>query len=134
MTRLSDQLTVLAIMSPAQLRAEWRRVYRTSPPALSADLLARGIAYRLQEKRYGGLAAQAERELLYIAANSTTTVPVPRPDISLRAGTKLVRRDLCGIGDRRRLPVQGATPLLAHRHRTRDHGRGLVGTTLLRSD
>lgn len=91
MIRLSDQLVALATMSPAQLRAEWRRAYRTSPPALSTDLLARGIAYRLQEKYYGGLAAQAERELLQIAATPAGTGVAPRPDTSLRAGTKLVR-------------------------------------------
>lgn len=91
MTRLSDQLAALATMSPAQLHAEWRRAYRTSPPALSADLLARGIAYRLQEKRYGRLGAQAERELLRIATTPAGTGSAPRPGISLRAGTKLVR-------------------------------------------
>jgi hypothetical protein len=91
MAPLKDQLAELATMSPAQLRAEWRRVYRASPPSLSADLLARGIAYRLQEKRYGTLSPKAARDLVRHATAPIGPGPVLRPETSLRAGTRLVR-------------------------------------------
>lgn len=91
MELLKDQLAGLAKMSPAQLRAEWRRVYRASPPALSADLLARGIAYRLQERRYGALPPRVARDLVRHASRPVETGIPLRPEISLRAGTRLIR-------------------------------------------
>jgi len=91
MAPLKDQLAGLATMPPAQLRAEWRRVYRTAPPSLSTDLLARGIAYRLQEKRYGALSPKAARDLVRHATGPVETGTAVRPEISLRAGTRLVR-------------------------------------------
>ncbi len=91
MEPLNDQLTGLAKMSLAQLRAEWRRVHRSSPPSLSADLLRRGIAYRIQEKRYGALSAKAARDLVRHATGPSETSIGPRSDINLRAGTRLVR-------------------------------------------
>jgi Protein of unknown function (DUF2924) len=86
-----DQLAGLATMSPAQLRAEWRRVHRSSPPSLSADLLARGIAYRLQEKRHGTLSPKAARDLVRHATAPIETGTSSRAEISLRAGTRLIR-------------------------------------------
>ena len=44
MARLAEELAALATMSPAQLRAEWRRVHKAPPPRVSTDLLLRGIA------------------------------------------------------------------------------------------
>lgn len=91
MAPLNDQLAELATMSPAQLRAEWRRIHRALPPLLSADLLARGIAYRLQEKRYGTLSPKTARDLVRHATTPNDTGVVPRAETSLRAGTRLVR-------------------------------------------
>jgi hypothetical protein len=45
------------------LRIKWQRVYREPPPPFAPDLLARGIAYRLQEKVYGKLLATTRREI-----------------------------------------------------------------------
>ena len=64
MTTLADQLSALMQMPPAQLRAEWRRVYQSPPsPRLTTDLLRRGIAYKLQERVHGGLPSHIAREL-----------------------------------------------------------------------
>jgi hypothetical protein len=61
--RLEEELAALATMSPAQLRDKWQRVYREPPPPFAPDLLARGIAYRLQEKVYGKLPTATRREI-----------------------------------------------------------------------
>ncbi len=45
------------------LRAEWRRLYRSAPPRLSRDLMRRAIAYRIQEKAFGGLSPASKRKL-----------------------------------------------------------------------
>lgn len=92
MTRLKDQLTTLLDLSPPQLRAEWRNLFRLPPPPLSADLLARGIAYRLQEKQHGGLAPTVLRELDRLAKELARTgeLRIER-EISIKPGTRLVR-------------------------------------------
>ena len=79
-------------MSPAQLRAEWRRVYRSSPPRLTPDLLIRGIAYRLQERAHGSLPAslarQLDREAKRVLFDDTLA---SKPELHLKSGTRLVR-------------------------------------------
>lgn len=93
MAGLSDEVAALATMSPAQLRAEWRRIYRVSPPGMTPDLLMRGIAYRLQERRHGGLTAATVRELdrraKDIAAGQESGAMRER---QLKPGTRLVRQ------------------------------------------
>lgn len=90
MSSLKERLNGLATLSPAELRAEWRRVYRAPAPALSPDLLARGIAYRLQERVFGGLPPAVERQLLRRTSGDAPPSPTS-PDTMLRPGTRLVR-------------------------------------------
>lgn len=65
---LPRQLAALQQLSLADLRAEWRRRFRTQPPNLSRDLVVRAIAYRLQELAHGGLARATARKLASLAA------------------------------------------------------------------
>ena len=46
---------VQADASLDELRREWRCLYHNDAPRISRDLLALGIAYRLQEIEHGGL-------------------------------------------------------------------------------
>ena len=92
MSQLSESLAALPGATPGELRSQWRQLYRTPAPALSPDLLARGIAYRLQEKRHGGLPAHIERELIRFARDKTNKEDTQRPpSIGLRPGVQLVR-------------------------------------------
>lgn len=92
MALLTENLAALATMSPAQLRAEWRRVYRTSPPRLTPDLLARGIAYRLQERAQGGLTPSTARQLDRMAQRLQRGDALSsKTDLRLKPGTRLVR-------------------------------------------
>ena len=53
---VTTQLNALVNLDSAQLRAEWRRLYRSHPPkGLSRDLMIRAMAYKLQERTFGGL-------------------------------------------------------------------------------
>lgn len=92
MSTLSKRIASLCEMTPAALRAEWRKVYRTAAPELSPDLLARGIAFRMQEKELGALTASLERRLQTLANETVTgkTAPLPVSTI-LRPGMQLVR-------------------------------------------
>jgi len=92
MSPLSEKIAALQEMTPAALRAEWRRVYRMPAPNISHDLLTRGIAFRIQEKEFGCLPASVERRLLAIA-NEARTDRAALPPVStiLRPGMQLVR-------------------------------------------
>ena len=81
-------------MSRQQFKDRWRDLFKAAPPAaFTPDLLARGVAWRLQERVLGGLSAEARQ---VIGAGGTgeggskkrrsTTRP------SLRPGNRLVRR------------------------------------------
>ena len=91
MAGLADDLTALATMSPAQLRSEWRRVYRASPPPLTPDLLLRGIAYRLQERVYGGIPPKTVKAIRRLAEQAARTAADPVARVQVRPGTRLVR-------------------------------------------
>lgn len=88
-----DELAALMIKSPAQLRSEWRRVLRAPPPDLTPDLLRRGIAYRLQERRHGGLTTTLVRNLDRLAAKLARGEALPSArERQLKPGTRLVRQ------------------------------------------
>ena len=62
------------------------------PMRLSRDLLTRGIAYKLQERGYGGLSKAAAPKLEQAAAGPPRRgAAKPAPSVSLRPGTRLVR-------------------------------------------
>ena len=92
MASLADTLNGLAALPPAALRAEWRRLYREPAPELGPDLLVRGIAWRLQEKEFGGIAPVVERELARLSGQGALPSQPNAPTaVSLRPGTRLVR-------------------------------------------
>ena len=91
MATLEQRLTALATMSPVQLAAEWQRVLKSPAPAMTPDLLRRGIAYRLLEEVHGGLKPSVIRELERIGRQSDRTTPVVVAGMHIKPGTRLVR-------------------------------------------
>ena len=75
-----------------ELRREWHRLYCGEPPKISRDLLLRGIAYRRQELKHGGLGKTTRRKLKTLAKMFRTTGRVgPDLGLSLKPGARLVR-------------------------------------------
>ncbi len=90
---IAEAVARLSALTIFELRNEWRRLHRMAPPMrLSRDLLIRAIAYKLQERAYGGLSKTVARKL-----QQTSTDPSRRGEaktaqpISLKPGTRLVR-------------------------------------------
>lgn len=86
------EIEALAAMSPAQLRAEWRRLFRKDAPPHSPDLLARAIAWRGQAKVQGDLPVSIRNRLLQLAAQldkggEISALAAP----TLSPGTRLLR-------------------------------------------
>ena len=95
MATIDKQLAGLATMSPARLRAEWRRLHRGQPlpRGLTASQLARSIAWRLQEKAFGGLEPARVRELDRLARELETSGELDLVGTrELKPGARLVRR------------------------------------------
>ncbi len=68
MTDTEKEIAVLARMPRHELRVRWSRPYNTEPPAhISQRLMARTLAYRLQEREYGGLDKNTKRRLRSLA-------------------------------------------------------------------
>ena len=89
---LSRMLKALPALSPAELRSEWRRLYRSQPPRLSRDLLIRAVAYRIQELRYGGLGKTTRRKLAALVDTPQSEGKIaPEPAQKISTGTRLVR-------------------------------------------
>lgn len=88
---LSAQLAALQTMTQVQLRAEWLQVHRSPPPPLTTDLLARGIAWKLQERAQGGLPPSAVRELARLAKELAGQENVNITAGRIKPGTRLVR-------------------------------------------
>lgn len=92
MVAILRDVKALAAMSPAQLRAEWRRVFRRDAPPHSPDLLARAISWRMQAKVQGDLPVSIRSRLRHLAAQlekdgeiSAAAAPTLAP------GTRLIR-------------------------------------------
>jgi hypothetical protein len=91
-TGVAELLARLNDLTLDELRAEWRRLYRSAPPRLSQDLMRRAIAYHIQEKAFGGLSPASKRKLKDHATQIETTgrvMPDSRPVV--RSGARLVR-------------------------------------------
>lgn len=91
---LDEDIAALPGLGRAELRERWRTLFKMAPPVeFTPNLLARGIASRLQEKALGGLSPEARR-LLGIGGKGDATPrrrrSVARP--ALRLGNRLVRR------------------------------------------
>ena len=92
MDRLSRDVKALGRMSPAELRSAWRDTFKQAAPPISPDLLARAIAYRLQERQHGGLTPSVRLELTRLTRLVARTGECqPAHHISLKPGTRLVR-------------------------------------------
>ena len=90
---LSEKIAILPTLNKAQLLPIWAENFKTPPPPkLRKELMVPILAYRIQEREYGGLSHSARTRLREIAASLTTRKPVQREDDSSPdTGTKLIR-------------------------------------------
>lgn len=89
---LSQRLAALGELTLPELRAEWRRLYRSPPPRLSRNLMVRAIAYRIQERACGGLTPTISRRLLEYGRKDAEMPDEPKITVSPpKPGTRLVR-------------------------------------------
>src|ERR1700726_3747468 len=93
-TSVLTQLAALKGASAPVLKAKWRELFETEPPAYNRRFLESRLAYRIQELAYGGVSRQTLGRLPGVGQKNTTrdaaerkARPVHRPI----SGTKLIR-------------------------------------------
>ena len=88
------QLAALKTTSTADLKAQWRKLNDTEPPAYNRRFLESRLAYRIQELAYGGLKPGIAKKLEALGEQidgRRSGKRRPRMDAKPIAGTRLVR-------------------------------------------
>ncbi len=90
---LDARLEALPSLPYADLHTEWRRLWRcAAPKKLSRDLLALGVAWKLQEAASGGLDAKTRRTLAKLTeTDAADHGAAAKPASQLRPGARLIR-------------------------------------------
>lgn len=92
-SEIQNRLSQLPRMSKPQLLILWPQLFRVPPPPkLRRDLLTRFLAYRIQERAYGGLGESTRKRLKELAHKLETN---PKAELSkaprIKPGTRLIR-------------------------------------------
>jgi hypothetical protein len=90
---LTERIAKLPNLNKAQLLPIWAENFKTPPPPkLRKELMVPILAYRMQEREYGGLSHSARNRLKEIAASLSTRKPAQlESDSAPETGTKLIR-------------------------------------------
>lgn len=89
--KLRTELTALETMSPAELQLSWSGLSRRDLLHASPSLLRHLIARRIQEKAFGKLASQVERELDRLGGKISSEAPSSRRQGLVLPGTRFIR-------------------------------------------
>ncbi|MGY4255300.1 hypothetical protein ACVI1L_002368 [Bradyrhizobium sp. USDA 4516] len=93
-THVLSQLAALKSAPVDVLKARWRELFNTEPPAYNRRFLENRLAYRIQELAYGGLGRETQDRLKAMAKQYANQEPAERKArLALRpiAGTRLIR-------------------------------------------
>jgi Protein of unknown function (DUF2924) len=87
---LRQKIAALPALNKAQLVVIWRENFQHPPPPnLRKELMVPVLAYRMQEKEFGGLSHTARKRLRELAASLNSVKQ--QPDAKIQDGTRLVR-------------------------------------------
>ena len=88
------RLSALKSTPTNELKAQWRELFETEPPAFNRRYLESRLAYRIQELAYGGLKLETIRRLETLGEQldgGNITLRRIRADLKPITGTKLIR-------------------------------------------
>src|ERR1700691_622887 len=92
-TVLAQLAALKGALAPA-LKARWRELFDTEPPAYNRRFLESRLAYRIQELAYGGLSRETLERLTATSKQYANVDPVERkakPSLRPIVGTRLIR-------------------------------------------
>jgi Protein of unknown function (DUF2924) len=87
------RVKALAGTTYPDLQAEWQRLFRSRPPKkLGRETLELAVAWRLQEREYGGLSPANNRQLAGLAESLRTSGDIAKArTVTLKRGSMLLR-------------------------------------------
>ena len=88
------RLAALKSTPTPKLKAQWRELFETEPPAFNRRYLESRLAYRIQELAYGGLKPETVKRLENLGEQldgGNITLRRIRADLKPITGTKLIR-------------------------------------------
>jgi Protein of unknown function (DUF2924) len=86
---ISQRIAALPALNKAKLLVVWRENFsHPPPPKLRKELMVPVLAYRIQEKEFGGLSHQARKKLEELARTVSTRKRQPS---AVQDGTRLIR-------------------------------------------
>ncbi|WP_457650368.1 DUF2924 domain-containing protein [Profundibacter sp.] len=88
------RLAALKTTPTPELKAQWRELFETEPPAFNRRYLESRLAYRIQELAYGGLKPETVKRLETLGEQldgGNITLRRIRADLKPITGTKLIR-------------------------------------------
>ncbi len=85
---IKRQISELEALDTNALKKLWVRYFSMPPQRIRRDYLAANLAYKIQEKKYGGLSKTIKNKLKRLAFGDQQKLV---PKYSLSPGTKLVR-------------------------------------------
>ena len=88
------RLAALKSTPTKELKAEWRELFETEPPAFNRRYLESRLAYRIQELAFGGLKPETIKRLEMLGEQldgGNITLRRIRADLKPITGTKLIR-------------------------------------------
>ncbi len=90
---LALEIASLSKLGIDELRERWKAMFGKAPSQeIGRSFLARAIAYRLQERAYGGLKPSTRRLLARVAEETPMIVSPKQPQIRMaQSGTILIR-------------------------------------------
>lgn len=90
---LSAELATIVTMTYSELHVAWRRHFRAVPPKkMSRDILELGIAWKIQENKFGGLGVAVKRQIAELARTMEEKSDLAKPRAtSLKPGARLLR-------------------------------------------
>lgn len=92
--QLSEKIAILPGMDKGDLIEIWNKVFPAPPPpTLRKQLIVPILAYRLQEKAYGGLSNTARKRLREIADSlaRAKVFPIDKRSPEVQTGSKFIR-------------------------------------------
>jgi hypothetical protein len=90
---LASKIKLLLSLDPAALKEKWKDLFSENPsPPIGRSMLIRAIAYRLQERAFGGLKPSAQRILDRVSDGHISFESKRAPTREATAGTVLIRK------------------------------------------
>ena len=119
---IAGEITILRTLTTHELRDRYREVFGETSRSGNKDYLFRKIAWKIQEKAYGGLSERAKRRAFEIADENDLRTRPPRGysrmlEDQLATGTAAPPADVeAAIAWDPRLPMPGAALTKEVRH------------------